>query len=1098
MKKRLPILILICILVVTLCIVCACEIAKVTITFALNYEGATSLTRTGLFGTTVDAPLPARDGYDFVGWYRDSECTDPVDIDNLVFVSDVTFFAKWKKTAILESITAEYTGGSILKGEKIDSNQLVVTAYYSDDTSKTLSVYSLILDNNTAGKQTATVTYTEGGITKIATFQVFVVERKLVSITANYTSDIVAGTHLDLSKLIVTAHYEVGSEPVDASKCVLSEIDLLSTGEQTLTVSYTENGITATTTCIVKVVPVAVVSMTVEYDGEKTIFVGEQIDQEKITVTARYNNGIEETLLPDEYTIEYDSSKVGNWPVTIYCKQDAKISASFYVSVVRAKLVRIEAAYIGGELITYEVIGIGDFAVTAFYEDGRSEQVTEGVTFTPPVFGEPGEYSVTVTYVNTYGEKAEATVKVTVSNGKLLRIEIEKSLSDPFVEDHVRDYIAVQAFFERPDYYDGPISKTVTDYALSAETFTQLGEQTITVTYTVGDVAVTEDAVFNVRAWELKTIAAEYDGTLEIDEKINPSKVTVTASYTHGKSKQVTDFTVTSIDENYSSAPGEKTFSVSYSENGVEKKCALSLAVVARVKSISAEYTGGDIKVGKDIDRSKISVTVCYNYSVDGQPFTQPVSGADNAVTVAPISFDDVGEQTVRVSFQRDEGYLQGSGTTSFTVNVLPLRLERIQAVYNGGRILVGTQPQKTDLVVTAYYEDGSSKTVTNFNAPLLDSATPGDKIWEISYTENDVTEQTTVTVKVVESFGPTEGKYDVDVIKDEELSIHFLMLGNRYTGDSVYIKAGETDILIDAGSRYDSASTIEKYVKQYCTDGKLEYVVATHAHQDHIEGFVSGSGNGGGVLDRFKVDNIITYAGKKTTSKISGYFTDKLNALKSQGVNVITAKDCIDNTNGGQKEYVLAEGITMEILDQRYYHQSTSEENDYSVCLMIKQGENNYLFTGDLEKNGEESLAALNDLPKVKLWKGGHHGSYTAGNEALLREIQPETVCICTCMGTTEYTQGQMTTSSFPALAFVERVAQYTDRVYCTTDGTNYANDLSNTCKPANGNIVFACTNEQITMYFSNNNLKLKETDWFKTTSWFKNSTKFPDNWRV
>ena len=46
-------------------------------------------------------------------------------------------------------------------------------------------------------------------------------------------------------------------------------------------------------------------------------------------------------------------------------------------------------------------------------------------------------------------------------------------------------------------------------------------------------------------------------------------------------------------------------------------------------------------------------------------------------------------------------------------------------------------------------------------------------------------------------------------VIEEGEVSIHFLELGNYYAGDSVYIKAGEVDILIDAGSRASSSTTI-------------------------------------------------------------------------------------------------------------------------------------------------------------------------------------------------------------------------------------------------------------------------------------------------
>ena len=36
--------------------------------------------------------------------------------------------------------------------------------------------------------------------------------------------------------------------------------------------------------------------------------------------------------------------------------------------------------------------------------------------------------------------------------------------------------------------------------------------------------------------------------------------------------------------------------------------------------------------------------------------------------------------------------------------------------------------------------------------------------------------------------------------IGTEELSIHFLELGNHYTGDSIYINCGDTDIIVDGG----------------------------------------------------------------------------------------------------------------------------------------------------------------------------------------------------------------------------------------------------------------------------------------------------------
>ena len=94
---------------------------------------------------------------------------------------------------------------------------------------------------------------------------------------------------------------------------------------------------------------------------------------------------------------------------------------------------------------------------------------------------------------------------------------------------------------------------------------------------------------------------------------------------------------------------------------------------------------------------------------------------------------------------------------------------------------------------------------------------------------------------------------YVENVIYDD-FSIHFLELGNEFAGDSVYIKAGSLDILVDAGSRGNSATTIEEYVNKYCTDGVLEYVISTHAHQDHIAGF---AGNSSSKAKNFKNETV-------------------------------------------------------------------------------------------------------------------------------------------------------------------------------------------------------------------------------------------------
>ena len=308
-------------------------------------------------------------------------------------------------------------------------------------------------------------------------------------------------------------------------------------------------------------------------------------------------------------------------------------------------------------------------------------------------------------------------------------------------------------------------------------------------------------------------------------------------------------------------------------------------------------------------------------------------------------------------------------------------------------------------------------------------------------------------------------------------MDINFLELGNKYTGDSTFIKAGDVDILIDAGSRQNSATTIANFVDNYCTDGVLEYVIATHAHQDHIAGFV-GSNSDAGILKRYKIDTLIDFSLTNATSAIYNNYVSLRDEKIASGdiAHHYTANDCIQGTNGAKKVYQLGEGMTMEILDQKFYRETTDDENDYSVCALFTQANNHYLFTGDLEKKGEASLVELNNLPECELFKGGHHGSYTANTDTLLNVIKPKTVCICCCAGSDEYTKTPE--NMFPAQLAVNRMAKWTDKIYVTT----VVDDSEKGYKSLNGNINFHCAKgKEYTVTGSNNSVILKDTDWFK-----------------
>ena len=311
------------------------------------------------------------------------------------------------------------------------------------------------------------------------------------------------------------------------------------------------------------------------------------------------------------------------------------------------------------------------------------------------------------------------------------------------------------------------------------------------------------------------------------------------------------------------------------------------------------------------------------------------------------------------------------------------------------------------------------------------------------------------------------------DVITDD-LSIHFLELGNEYAGDCTLIKVGNTEVLIDAGSRKGSAATIVPYVQQYCTDGVLEYVIATHAHQDHIAGFV-GTTKAKGVFESFVCETIIDYTLSNSDSAIRKDYEALRDAEVEAGAKHYTVLECWNNENGASRSYTLAEGITMNFLYQKYYEEETNDENDYSVCMLLSQGSNHYLFTGDLEKHGEKSLVESNNLPECVLFKGGHHGSPTSSTTELLSVIKPEIVCVCCCAGSDEYTDNP--DNMFPSQAFVDRVASFTDKVYVTTMVTETGEGYQS----MNGNIIVTSDGKEVQVNCSNNNTLLKDTEWFK-----------------
>ena len=313
------------------------------------------------------------------------------------------------------------------------------------------------------------------------------------------------------------------------------------------------------------------------------------------------------------------------------------------------------------------------------------------------------------------------------------------------------------------------------------------------------------------------------------------------------------------------------------------------------------------------------------------------------------------------------------------------------------------------------------------------------------------------------------------------ELSFHFMMLGNDESGDCVYIKAGDNDILIDGGSNYDSLDDIENYVDRYCTDKTLEYVIVTHADLDHIACF-AGSTKGDSLFDKYEVSTIIDFPlSNKTTKAYERYQAERKAEIDDGNTVHYTALQCYNEQNGAKRFFNLSEdgNIKLEILYNYFYDHSSEHENNFSVCVMFHHGDRQFLFTGDLEKEGEEKLAEKYNFSQVELYKAGHHGSKTSSTERLLSEIKPK-ICVVGCsVGYNQY--GANPENVFPTQAFIDRIAIYTKEIYIPTLGDkNFIS--SGTYADFNGDIVVISEGEkEVYVECSNNNTILKESNWFK-----------------
>ncbi len=219
---------------------------------------------------------------------------------------------------------------------------------------------------------------------------------------------------------------------------------------------------------------------------------------------------------------------------------------------------------------------------------------------------------------------------------------------------------------------------------------------------------------------------------------------------------------------------------------------------------------------------------------------------------------------------------------------------------------------------------------------------------------ESSTTESATVSSE--ESSEPTSSE---PVIYN--MAVHFIDVGEA---DAALVLCGSEAMLIDGGNVGDS-SLIYTYLKNHDIS-YLDYIVATHAHEDHVGGLA-------GALNYADVGTVYC----PVTTYDSDAFANFLKYVEKSNVQ-ITVPSAGDSFELGN--------AVVEILGLN----AGSEANDTSIILKITHGDISFLFTGDAERAAEQIVLDSGcDLSSTVL-KVGHHGSADSTTYPFLREIMP------------------------------------------------------------------------------------------------------------
>ncbi|MBO7650400.1 MAG: InlB B-repeat-containing protein [Lachnospiraceae bacterium] len=241
------------------------------VTIMKTFRGGYSYTFTGQIKRSDNTLFPGADSDPFTGIINvnNSDKTSEFEISKgLIAITDTCGIiyecgsSATTKTLKGITITTAPTTTVYTEGQSFDPAGMVVTATYSDNSTAEVKTYTISPSGALATTDTSvTISYTEDGVTKTATQAITVsaaVTKTLSSIaitTAPTTTIYTEGQNFDPAGMVVTATYSDNST-AEVKAYTVSPSGALGATDASVTISYTEDGVTKTATQTITVNPV--------------------------------------------------------------------------------------------------------------------------------------------------------------------------------------------------------------------------------------------------------------------------------------------------------------------------------------------------------------------------------------------------------------------------------------------------------------------------------------------------------------------------------------------------------------------------------------------------------------------------------------------------------------------------------------------------------------------------------------------------------------------------------------------------------------------------------------------------------------------------